>query len=213
MDERSELDRLYGEIEAMKDFGRLPMRRARDDSPLQRLIDGLYSTAKAAVERAERAEAGLHSSLSAELESMRQAVGTANLRMWRARNAKAKAEAQAVRERARADKAAQKAQGRLDVAALGAFEPDGFYVYFLWGDDQEQPLYIGQSANLFQRLASHTANPQRRPHIRRITVTPCADRRQMGTLEMRLIRQHKPPWNVAGVPGRSVKNRRTSDRL
>lgn len=84
----------------------------------------------------------------------------------------------------------------------------GFYVYALFGDDPNVPLYVGQSTSLLGRLGSHLSDAERRTEIRRIAVTPCGSRPEMYLLERTLIEQLRPIWNVAYLADRRGTGRR-----
>jgi predicted GIY-YIG superfamily endonuclease len=80
-----------------------------------------------------------------------------------------------------------------------AFDPHGYYVYLLWGDDDETPLYIGQSRNVLGRLGSHMTNNDRRNLVKSVQLIKCSGKRTMDRTEAALIREYKPPMNVKGV--------------
>lgn len=77
-----------------------------------------------------------------------------------------------------------------------AIERGDFYVYCLWGDDEDRPLYVGQSEHLHQRLADHAYAMDRRADTRWVTVLRCATVAEMMALEKRLIVQYQPPLNI-----------------
>lgn len=78
-------------------------------------------------------------------------------------------------------------------------DPHGYYVYCLWGDDPDRPLYVGQSSNILARLGSHLSNRSRRAAVRRISLTRCKTHTRMCKTEMQLIDLYQPPLNVVGV--------------
>jgi predicted GIY-YIG superfamily endonuclease len=80
-----------------------------------------------------------------------------------------------------------------------AFDPHGFYVYLLWGDDDETPLYIGQSRNVLGRLGSHMQNKERRHIVKSIQIIKCSGTATMMRTEAALIREYKPPLNTSLV--------------
>ena len=77
--------------------------------------------------------------------------------------------------------------------------PFGYYVYYLWGYG-DRLLYIGMSTNVLRRLGEHVANPDRCHQIFRIITVECPDEETMRRTETAAIRQHRPEWNIAGVP-------------
>lgn len=79
------------------------------------------------------------------------------------------------------------------------FDPEGFYVYLLWGTEPDKPLYVGLSTNILSRLGAHLTNPERRDHIIRVGLIQCDDEHAMRETERRLIAGYKPPWNIALV--------------
>lgn len=87
------------------------------------------------------------------------------------------------------------------VAVADGFDPRGFFVYELWGEDSSRPLYVGQSSNVLARLGSHLGDAVKRASVRRVSLIRCRDFEQMDRLEARLIAQHQPPWNVIGTDG------------
>lgn len=81
-----------------------------------------------------------------------------------------------------------------------AFDPHGYYVYLLWGDDDETPLYIGQSRNVLGRLGSHLQDREKRHLVRRVQLIQCSGVATMNRTEAALIREYLPPMNTVGVP-------------
>lgn len=84
-------------------------------------------------------------------------------------------------------------------ALAESIEPSGFYVYCLWGDDPDRPIYVGRSSNVLSRLGSHLSSRLRRRMVRRVTLTKLNTYRQMCDHEARLIRHYQPALNVVGV--------------
>lgn len=82
---------------------------------------------------------------------------------------------------------------------VGTIDPRAHHVYVLWGDDRGRPLYVGQSRQVLTRLSSHMQDPQKKIHVRHITVLRCVDDPAMCELERSLIDRHQPPFNVAGI--------------
>ena len=118
----------------------------------------------------------------------------------------------AARERAvnrenAADKAIGDAERRVKTALAGvvcqqldeAFNPHGFFVYCLWGNDVDRPLYVGLSTNILARLGSHLSDKEKRYRVQRITLIRCKTHGQMVKTEIRLIDQYQPPLNTIGV--------------
>jgi hypothetical protein len=77
---------------------------------------------------------------------------------------------------------------------------DGYFVYILWGDDPNVPLYVGQSRSLLGRIANHMGDKTKRKLTRRIQLLRFATHNDMDAAERRLIRHYKPPMNKAGIP-------------
>ncbi len=88
----------------------------------------------------------------------------------------------------------------MHAAALDdSIDPHGHYVYCLWGDDTEKPLYVGRSSNVLGRIGTHFTEREKRTLLRRVTLTRCDDFDAMCELERRLIAALRPPLNIAGV--------------
>lgn len=83
--------------------------------------------------------------------------------------------------------------------------PDGCYVYILWGEDG--PIYVGQSANALMRLNAHMRDTTKRGLTTRIQLVECGDEGEMNEMEARLIRKYLPSMNVAGMPKRALARR------
>jgi len=79
------------------------------------------------------------------------------------------------------------------------FNPHGYYVYCLWGQDEEKPLYVGQSTNILSRLGSHLGDGRKRREVRRVSLIVCKGPRHMTTTEKRLIKHYQPEWNSVGI--------------
>lgn len=136
-------------------------------------------------------EANAHEQLQAardELANQRKAYDAARAE-WRAeRVVLAK-----LRERAEGDAASVTGTpqpGPLD-------DPHGFYIYFL-RDHDDRIAYVGMSTNVLRRIGQHVE--RRRAAIRRITTVACPDEPTMRRMETRAIREHRPEWNIAGIP-------------
>ncbi|MCW2652032.1 MAG: Excinuclease subunit-like protein [Mycobacterium sp.] len=76
------------------------------------------------------------------------------------------------------------------------FDPRGYFVYLLWGDDPDTPIYVGQSRNILSRLGSHMKDEKKRDMTRRLQLIRCPDETTMDNMERVLIRKHQPPLNV-----------------
>lgn len=100
-----------------------------------------------------------------------------------------------------------KAEARVDRALLcmsatalaESFDPRGYFVYCLWGADDDRPLYVGLSTNVLARLGQHMSNRERRYGVQRVSLIKCKSHAQMESTESRLIGEYQPIWNVIGV--------------
>lgn len=81
---------------------------------------------------------------------------------------------------------------------------DTFLVYTVT-DKQGRVIYVGQTNNLFSRMAQHRNRSKWWPHAHRVTWQEMRTRVGALRLEERLIRTHQPPFNVQGkdlsIPG------------
>jgi hypothetical protein len=75
--------------------------------------------------------------------------------------------------------------------------PNGYFVYFLYGTDDEL-LYVGQSANILARLGQHVKKLGRR--ISRIETTQYSTAWQMMRAERDAITSMNPVLNIRGKP-------------
>ena len=82
------------------------------------------------------------------------------------------------------------------------FDPNGYFVYLLWGSNPDTPLYVGRSTNVFARVGAHMNNRRRRGSVRGVQFLRCANATVMAELEWTLILKFQPPWNVLGIVGR-----------
>jgi hypothetical protein len=94
---------------------------------------------------------------------------------------------------------------RGSAAKLGdGFNPNGYFVYVLWGDEADQPLYVGQSINVLARLGAHMNEPLKRAAVQSVALIRCKSQKHMTATEIELIRTLRPEWNVrhglVGVP-------------
>lgn len=100
---------------------------------------------------------------------------------------------------AKAEVAAARRVDSLASAEINGMDPHGHFVYLLWGDVADRPLYVGLSSNVLGRLGDHMRSKSRRDSIRRVTILRCPSRSKMISLERSLIARHQPPWNVQGI--------------
>lgn len=99
-----------------------------------------------------------------------------------------------------AERRIERALGSISTASLAeAFDPRGFFVYCLWGESDQVPLYVGQSGNILNRLGSHLGEARKRHKVTRITLLRCKNRGAMDRTEQSLIRRYQPPWNTTGI--------------
>lgn len=82
------------------------------------------------------------------------------------------------------------------------FDPNGHFVYLLWGNNPNTPLYVGRSTNVFSRVGTHMDNPRRRRSIQGVQFIRCRNADTMVNLEWTLILKFQPPWNIQGIVGR-----------
>ncbi|MGH3644371.1 MAG: hypothetical protein ACRDUX_35735 [Mycobacterium sp.] len=99
-------------------------------------------------------------------------------------------------------KTQQSAAASIVAASIGeSFDPRGCFVYILWGDDPERPVYVGKSTNVLSRLGSHMQPSSAKGGlVRRVQLMRCRDRPTMDRTEVRLIHQYRPLLNVALLP-------------
>lgn len=79
----------------------------------------------------------------------------------------------------------------------GTFDPRGYFVYLLFGDDLDVPFYVGQSRNILGRLGTHAAN--HRGRISGVQLIRCDTVKEMLGVEAELIARHQPEENLRGV--------------
>lgn len=79
------------------------------------------------------------------------------------------------------------------------FDPHGFFVYLLWGDATDAPIYVGQSTNVLSRLGTHLGNRDKRRLTRRVQLLRCTNKNVMDRTEGFLIRKFQPIFNIQGV--------------
>lgn len=81
----------------------------------------------------------------------------------------------------------------------------GFYVYVLWGYEDDRPLYVGQSRNLYARLGQHMRELDRIEQIYRIEVAQCETQTAMDQLEASLIGRYLPYFNIMSNPAPGMR--------
>jgi hypothetical protein len=79
------------------------------------------------------------------------------------------------------------------------FDPHGLYVYLLWGNDPDRPVYVGQSSNILARLGDHMRDATKRSIVKRVQVVNCEDKAKMDELEASLILAYQPVLNIRGL--------------
>lgn len=86
----------------------------------------------------------------------------------------------------------------LDISHIDQIgEYAGCFVYLLWGENRERPLYIGQTKTILWRLAQHSrlGGSLFAPEIRSVTIIRCQEVGEMEALERELIRTMNPMYN------------------
>lgn len=84
------------------------------------------------------------------------------------------------------------------VEALGStFDPRGCFVYLIYEDDTDQPVYVGRSTNVLRRIGGHRGGHAR--DATRVSLIRCSNFRDMCVLEEALIRKHQPRFNRVGI--------------
>lgn len=76
--------------------------------------------------------------------------------------------------------------------------PQGFYVYVLWGD--EGPVYVGKSTNILSRPGQHMNDPKRREATKRVQFIEYDEEDTMTAAESALIKAYRPRFNIMGNP-------------
>lgn len=75
-------------------------------------------------------------------------------------------------------------------------DPAGFYVYLLWAAQaDDEPVYVGKSANILARLGDHLGDAGKRAGIGWVTLIRCTSEAAMVRREAELIRKYLPAWN------------------
>jgi excinuclease UvrABC nuclease subunit len=154
---------------------------------------------------------GLADALESTFQEVRQIAAVAQDRLDAARadlarereaHARAMEEERAAHHRTRERASERIATKITDIAADnidGDFDPRGFFVYFLWGNETDRPLYVGKSTNILSRLGTHLTDPVKRWQITRVTLLKCETAQRMDHTESRMIRHYQPPLNKAGI--------------
>lgn len=75
--------------------------------------------------------------------------------------------------------------------------PQGSFVYLLWGASEDKPVYVGMSTNVLSRLGSHMNNETKRQRVTKVTLIRCYSIEDARALELRLIRFYNPELNIA----------------
>lgn len=78
-------------------------------------------------------------------------------------------------------------------------DPFGCFVYFLWADSRDRPVYVGATTNLPKRLWHHAREKQGLWST--YSLIRCKDEATMWRLESRLIGHYRPELNL--VQGRA----------
>lgn len=88
---------------------------------------------------------------------------------------------------------------KVETTAIGEFfDPEGYFVYILWGDDEQHPVYVGKSTNILSRLGAHLGNRSKRRATRRIQLIRCTSQHAMDKTEALLIVHYRPQLNIVG---------------
>jgi hypothetical protein len=85
---------------------------------------------------------------------------------------------------------------------VGGFNPNGHFVYLLWGSSDDRPLYIGRSSNVLARLGNHMVRPDRRHRITRVTLVRCFTAEDAAETEADLIDFYQCELNVLDGNGK-----------
>lgn len=75
-------------------------------------------------------------------------------------------------------------------------DPHGFYVYTLWQADE--PLYVGQSRNIYARLGAHMSDREKRRRTTSISLSKHSTIKRMDDAEWHLIAELNPALNIMG---------------
>ena len=87
---------------------------------------------------------------------------------------------------------------------------EGYFVYILWGEDPETPVYVGQSTNILSRISTHLGDKQKRKLTRRIQLLRCRTVDEMDEQEDLLILHYRPLLNKKVGRGFGVPVERTN---
>jgi hypothetical protein len=80
---------------------------------------------------------------------------------------------------------------------VDGFNPNGHFVYLLWGSSDDCPLYVGRSANILGRLGQHLYDNSKRKRIKRVTLVRCYSARDADETETKLIKFYEPELNLS----------------
>jgi hypothetical protein len=97
------------------------------------------------------------------------------------------------------EEARRKAAALVAAAEGDSFDPVGCFVYILWDDDPNIPVYVGKSTHLMGRIRAHMRDADKRDLTRRIQLIRCQDVAEMEETERRLIWQYSPKFNIDGA--------------
>jgi hypothetical protein len=170
---------------------------------LSRIEDAIAEWKIAIYEAAGRGESP--EQLASRLDDVARGVKShGNLLRWQYREVWDRLIAREKAAERRAQREAERERRTLGLAVSlnlidHAFDPRGFFVYLLWGDNIERPLYVGQSRNLFARLGQHMSNRERKHLVKRVQVMRCKSEADMTSTENRLIALYQPPLNIVGI--------------
>jgi excisionase family DNA binding protein len=95
---------------------------------------------------------------------------------------------------------------------VDGFNPNGYFVYLLWGRTEDCPLYIGASRNILARLGNHLVDPERRYLVARVTLVRCYSAEAMAATEAKLIDFYKPELNLLDGARRPIGSPPRLDR-
>jgi len=90
---------------------------------------------------------------------------------------------------------------------VGSVNPNGHFVYLLWGTSDDRPLYVGRSSNVLARVGSHMNDPKRRHRIARVTLVRCLTAAVAAETEARLIDLYDCELNLLDGNGRRIVDR------
>jgi excinuclease UvrABC nuclease subunit len=138
----------------------------------------------------------LHDAYVREVGLSRQLVKVAeqDAAVWQARYWQYRDQVKAQKRRVAADWVSERLTDR--------FDPSGYFVYLLWGESDDVPIYVGQSNNICGRIGTHMSNWYGW-RIRSVSLIRCTTEIKMTRTERQLIRRYQPELNRAGKSGGS----------